>query len=113
MLPVRQAQTGLFKGMNPRVTTASIAIIIVAVALGAYGGEQTRAMLQALRAFLTPMLEWYYVLLVATLLLLMIWLGVGRRMSPPGMPQWSSCEANAMNRGLRRHHLEGIVPWHA
>ncbi|MDR5862210.1 BCCT family transporter [Halomonas campisalis] len=54
--------------------------VIVAVSLvyGAFYTEQLGRGLALMRSVLDPFLEWYYVLLVAFLLLFMVWLGVGR-----------------------------------
>ncbi len=73
-----QAQRGLLKGMNPRVTLVTIMLVVVALIYGAFFTEQLASGLAAARGVLDPFLEWYYVMLVAFLLLFMIWLGVGR-----------------------------------
>lgn len=74
----QQAQRGLFKGMNPRVTLVTFVIVAVALIYGAFFTEQLGHGLGLMRTVLDPFLEWYYVLLVAFLLLFMVWLGVGR-----------------------------------
>lgn len=74
----RQAESGWLKGMNPRVTLISVAIITVALIYGAFFTQRLEVGLAAARAVLNPFLEWYYVLLVAFLLFFMIWLGTGR-----------------------------------
>ena len=73
-----QAQRGLLKGMNPRVTLVTIVVVAVALIYGAFFTEQLASGLAAARGVLDPFLEWYYVLLVAFLLLFMVWLGTGR-----------------------------------
>ncbi|MBE0487830.1 MAG: BCCT family transporter [Halomonas sp.] len=73
-----QAQRGLLKGMNPRVTLVTILVVAVALVYGAFFTERLAAGLGAARGVLDPFLEWYYVLLVAFLLLFMVWLGTGR-----------------------------------
>lgn len=73
-----QAKSGLFKGMNPRVTLATVLIVVVALIYGAFFTERLAAGLSVARTVLDPFLEWYYVLLVAFLLFFMVWLGVGR-----------------------------------
>src|SRR5690554_1538195 len=73
-----QAQKGLFKGMNPFMTLVSIFMVLATVFLGVFYAEESAYWVAALRDWLTPFLEWYYVLLVAFLLFFMIWLGVGR-----------------------------------
>ncbi|MCP1726904.1 choline/glycine/proline betaine transport protein [Natronospira proteinivora] len=73
-----QSRSGVFKGMNPRVTTVSILIMVLAVIAGAFHTDRLSSVLGTMRDFLTPFLEWYYVLVVAFLLFYMIWLGVGR-----------------------------------
>ncbi|MGC9456397.1 MAG: BCCT family transporter [Halothiobacillaceae bacterium] len=64
--------------MNPRVTLAAMLIVISAVFLAGLHTEATGRSLASLRLWLTPFLEWFYVALVAFLLLFMIWLGNGR-----------------------------------
>ncbi|MFN2330754.1 MAG: BCCT family transporter [Halomonas sp.] len=73
-----QAQRGLLKGMNPRVTLVTIVVVAVALVYGAFFTERLATGLAAARGVLDPFLEWYYVLLVAFLLLFMVWLGTGR-----------------------------------
>ncbi|GLR65121.1 BCCT family transporter [Marinospirillum insulare] len=73
-----QAQKGLFKGMNPFMTLVSIIMVLGTVFLGVFYADQSAYAVAAFRDWLTPFLEWYYVLLVAFLLFFMIWLGVGR-----------------------------------
>jgi len=73
-----QATTGLLKGMNASVTLTSTAVILAAVLLTGLWPEETSQALNLLRLILTPFLEWYYVALVAFLLLFMVWLGTGR-----------------------------------
>ncbi|MDR5892673.1 BCCT family transporter [Halomonas mongoliensis] len=73
-----QAQRGLLKGMNPRVTLVTMLVVLVALIYGAFFTERLATELAAVRVVLDPFLEWYYVLLVAFLLLFMVWLGVGR-----------------------------------
>ncbi|WP_163575898.1 BCCT family transporter [Halomonas faecis] len=74
----QQAEGGPLKGMNPRVTMATFAIVGVALGYGTLQTERVAQGLAAMRAVLNPFLEWYYVLLVAFLLLFMVWLGMGR-----------------------------------
>ncbi|APX92329.1 choline transporter [Halomonas sp. 1513] len=74
----RQASTGLFKGMNARVTLTAIVMVGTALVYGAFFTWHLSAVLEGVRGAINPFLEWYYVLLVAFLLLFMIWLGVGR-----------------------------------
>ncbi len=73
-----QAQRGLLKGMNPRVTLVTMVVVAVALIYGAFFTERLASGLAAARGVLDPFLEWYYVLLVAFLLLFMVWLGTGR-----------------------------------
>ena len=73
-----QAQRGLLRGMTPRVTLVTILVVAVALVYGAFFTEHLATGLSAIRTVLNPFLEWYYVLLVAFLLLFMVWLGVGR-----------------------------------
>lgn len=72
------SSTGIFKGMNKNMSITSILIILITVGLTGYFPTQSNQVLVHIREYLTPFLEWYYVLLVAILLFLMIWLGMGR-----------------------------------
>lgn len=72
------SNTGIFKGMNKNMSITSILIILITVGLTGYFPTQSNQVLVHIREYLTPFLEWYYVLLVAVLLFLMIWLGTGR-----------------------------------
>lgn len=72
------ARSGFLKGMNPRVTLASLALVLTAAMAGALYTGPLEAGLAGIRAFVNPFLEWYYVVLVSFLLFFMIWLGVGR-----------------------------------
>ena len=74
----RQATSGPFKGMNTRVTLIAILMVVGASVYGAFLTEHLAGVLEVGRGLVNPFLEWYYVLLVAFLLLFMIWLGVGR-----------------------------------
>ncbi len=73
-----QAQKGLFKGMNPLMTQVSIIMVITTLIMGSLFTEISAQGIAAARNWLDPFLEWYYVLLVAFLLIFMIWLGTGR-----------------------------------
>ena len=73
-----QADSGILKGMNPRVTIAATALIVVVLGLGSLFTKEVSQTLGNARSFLNPFLEWYYVLVVAFLLFFMIWLGTGR-----------------------------------
>lgn len=73
-----QAQTGLFKGMNRFMTIVSMLMVLGTVLLGVFFADESAYAVATLRDWLTPFLEWYYVLLVAFLLFFMIWLGIGR-----------------------------------
>ncbi len=72
------ATRGLFKGMSPRVTAVSTLIIAAFAGAGAAFPERLAAAIDAWRALLTPFLQWYYVLVIAGILLLTVWLGTGR-----------------------------------
>lgn len=73
-----QAERGLLKGMNPRITLVTVVVVAISLIYGAFYTERLAHGLAAARLVLDPFLEWYYVLLVAFLLLFMVWLGVGR-----------------------------------
>lgn len=73
-----QAERGPLKGMNPRITLVTVVVVAISLIYGAFYTEQLAHGLATARLVLDPFLEWYYVLLVAFLLLFMVWLGVGR-----------------------------------
>lgn len=73
-----QARSGFFKGMNPKVSLASLVLVLTAVILGAFYTASLDMGLSSARTFLNPFLEWYYVVVVSFLLFFMIWLGIGR-----------------------------------
>ncbi len=72
------ATTGIFRGMNRKMSIMSLFVILLSVAITGYYPDKSGQALQALRSYLNPFLEWYYVLLVGFLLFFMIWLGMGR-----------------------------------
>ncbi len=74
----RQVRHGLLKGMNARVALVSFVVVTVSLFYGAFHTERLGRGLALARGVLDPFLEWYYVLLVAFLLLFMVWLGMGR-----------------------------------
>ncbi|XKH61415.1 BCCT family transporter [Halomonas sediminis] len=74
----RQEASGLFKGMNARVTIMAMVMIATALAYGVFFTERLAFGLDVARTYLNPFLEWYYVLLVTVLLFFMVWLGTGR-----------------------------------
>ncbi|MCE9662511.1 BCCT family transporter [Halomonas sp. M5N1S17] len=74
----QQARCGPLKGMNPRVTLVTFLVVAVSLIYGAFYTERLGYGLALMRTVLDPFLEWYYVLLVAFLLLFMVWLGTGR-----------------------------------
>ncbi|MBS3800480.1 MAG: BCCT family transporter [Thioalkalivibrio sp.] len=72
------ATRGPFRGLNPRIAPL-VPILVTLIALaGVYRTEQLGAAVGAARAFVTPLLEWYYVAIMAFFLVMVIWLGVGR-----------------------------------
>ncbi len=75
---LRQAESGFFKGMNTAMSCIAILMLAIALVTGTIYADATSAALDHARQWLTPFLAWYYVLLVAFLLFLMIWLGTGR-----------------------------------
>lgn len=72
------AQRGFFKGMNARMTLSTFVVVSISMFYGAFYTERLGLGLAMARSVLDPFLEWYYVLLVAFLLLFMVWLGMGR-----------------------------------
>lgn len=75
---LQQADRGFFKGMNTGMSCIAIMMLAIALVTGTLYTDATSAALDGTRQWLTPFLEWYYVLLVAFLMFLMIWLGIGR-----------------------------------
>lgn len=73
-----QPESGFLRGMNPQVTVASTVIIVAMMVYGIFYTQSLASNLSYLRNVFNPFLEWYYVLLVAFLLIFMVWLGVGR-----------------------------------
>lgn len=74
----RQAETGFFKGMNTAMSCIAILMIVASLVAGTLYTDASSTRLAQVREWLTPFLEWYYVLLVAFLLFFMVWLGTGR-----------------------------------
>ncbi|MBK5936970.1 MAG: BCCT family transporter [Halorhodospira halophila] len=72
------ATRGFFKGMSPRVTAVSTFLVAAFALAGAVWPKQLETVVTGWREALTPFLQWYYVLVVAAFLLLVIWLGTGR-----------------------------------
>ncbi|AXX92234.1 BCCT (betaine/carnitine/choline) family transporter [Malaciobacter molluscorum LMG 25693] len=75
---MKVATSGIFKGMNKKMSIISIILILISISLTGYFPTKSSNVLKNVREILNPFLEWYYVLLVAFLLALMIWLGMGR-----------------------------------
>ncbi len=73
-----RAVRGFFKGVNPRTTLITGILMVTMLLLGTLWSAGTAAAIGTFRNTFNPFLEWYYVLLVAFMLLFMIWLGVGR-----------------------------------
>lgn len=73
-----QTGSGIFKGMNSRVTIWATALIGTFLAVGVLFTKQLSQTLGEARGLLDPFLEWYYVFVFAFLLFYMIWLGTGR-----------------------------------
>ncbi|MGM0554582.1 MAG: BCCT family transporter [Pseudomonadota bacterium] len=72
------ATRGPFKGLNPRVAPIALALILAIALVAIYRTEQVDWAVSGARTFLSPMLEWYYVIAMAFFLTLVVWLGVGR-----------------------------------
>ncbi len=73
-----RASRGIFRGMNPSTSVASIVILLALMIPGLVYTEGFGRAIAAAREAVTPMLEWFYVALVAFFSALMIWLGMGR-----------------------------------
>ncbi|MFP4183527.1 MAG: BCCT family transporter [Halorhodospira sp.] len=69
---------GLFKGMSPRVTAVSTLLVLSFAVAGAIWPARLDHLVTGWRETLTPFLQWYYVVIVAGFLVLVIWLGTGR-----------------------------------
>ncbi|SDS53251.1 choline/glycine/proline betaine transport protein [Halopseudomonas xinjiangensis] len=74
----KQSGSGIFKGMNSRVTIWATGLIVSFLAVGSLFTAQLAQTLDEARGVLDPFLEWYYVFVFAFLLFYMIWLGIGR-----------------------------------
>ncbi|WP_017925761.1 BCCT family transporter [Thioalkalivibrio sp. HL-Eb18] len=72
------ATRGPFKGLNPRVAPVALLLVVLIALFAIYRTEQLERVVFDARAFLTPFLEWYYVVAMALFLVIVIWLGVGR-----------------------------------
>ncbi|WP_018862019.1 MULTISPECIES: BCCT family transporter [unclassified Thioalkalivibrio] len=72
------ATRGPFKGLNPRVAPVALLLVVLIALFAIYRTEQLEQVVFDTRAFLTPFLEWYYVVAMAFFLVIVIWLGVGR-----------------------------------
>src|SRR5690554_5034005 len=56
-----QAERGLLKGMNPRITLVTVVVVAISLIYGAFYTERLAHGLAAARLVLDPFLEWYYV----------------------------------------------------
>lgn len=74
----RLIRRGVFRGLNPVVTTAASALVGAWLLMGAVWTDTTSRVLSVARDLVGPVLEWYYVLLVVFLLSFVLWLGLGR-----------------------------------
>ncbi|TDY00569.1 BCCT family transporter [Thiohalophilus thiocyanatoxydans] len=72
------ATRGPFKGLNPRAAFLSMLGVLIITLLAIYRTAEVEQAVVASRAFLTPLLEWYYVVVMAFFLAMVIWLGTGR-----------------------------------
>ncbi|BCO32889.1 choline transporter [Thiohalobacter sp. COW1] len=72
------ATRGPFKGLNPRVAPVAVAGVLSITGLAVYRPAVIERLVVGSRDQLTPLLEWYYVALMAYFLAMVIWLGTGR-----------------------------------
>ncbi|MDZ7661117.1 MAG: BCCT family transporter [Thiohalophilus sp.] len=72
------ATHGPFKGLNPRAAFLSILWVLIITLLALYRTADLEHFVASSRTFLTPFLEWYYVVVMAFFLAMVIWLGMGR-----------------------------------
>ncbi|MFP3874737.1 MAG: BCCT family transporter [Thiohalophilus sp.] len=72
------ATHGPFRGLNPRAALLSIVCVLTITLLAIFRTADIESAVLRGRAFLSPMLEWYYVVVMAFFLVMVIWLGVGR-----------------------------------
>lgn len=69
---------GPFQGLNRRTTIAAMTLVGAWLVLGTVRTDLVAAILSDVRSAIGPTLEWYYVLLVTTILAVVLWLGFGR-----------------------------------
>lgn len=74
---------GPFRGLNVVVTTSASLLVGIWVVMGAFQTETVTRVLARIRLLVGPTLEWYYVVLVAFILAVVVWLGVGRYRNVP------------------------------
>ncbi|WP_020146361.1 BCCT family transporter [Thioalkalivibrio sp. ALJ15] len=72
------ATRGPFKGLNPRVAPIALLLVVLIALFAIYRTDELERVVSDARTFLTPFLEWYYVVAMAVFLAIVIWLGVGR-----------------------------------
>ncbi|MFO8154855.1 MAG: BCCT family transporter [Pseudomonadota bacterium] len=72
------ATSGPFRGLNPRVAFITILGVFTIVLLAIYRTDDVEYVVNGSREFITPLLEWYYVVVMAFFLAVVVWLGVGR-----------------------------------
>ena len=79
--PVRHPHVfpkGPFRGLNTRATTAATGLVGLWVMLGTWRPDLVAEALSDVRSATGPTLGWYYVLLVTVILVIVLWLGLGR-----------------------------------
>lgn len=74
---------GPFRALNVAVTSYASALVGIWLVMGAFQTEPVTRVLAAIRLWIGPTLEWYYVVLVAFVLAIVVWLGVGRYRNVP------------------------------
>ncbi len=74
----KRDRDGLLSGMNATVYLSAAFLMVAMLLAGTFASAETIRWLAWFRATVTPFLAWYYVGLVAFLLALIVWLGMGR-----------------------------------
>ncbi|MBB4864359.1 choline/carnitine/betaine transport [Pseudomonas nitritireducens] len=73
-----RAESGLLKGLNPKVTLTSIVTVIAFVLFCAFSGEQAAKTFETTSGFILDNFKWYYLALVSVVLCLLLYLTASR-----------------------------------
>lgn len=69
-----RAESGLLKGLNPKVTLTSIVTVVAFVLFCAFTGEQAAKTFESTSTFILDNFKWYYLALVSAVLCLLLYL---------------------------------------